>query len=222
MLTDQQLKDLFAANPNVTDTQWTQTARENSVDPGMIARVTGRPVTEIYAAMANVPQNKPSYWQPRELAAVRDFAAKNPSPDEIYAAAQNLGLSADQLASVWSQATGSNLKDTQGVISNYLQDTGRSLKGGYTTQNTPLPSYNTYLDNLMSNMNPQGGMMGFDMPALATSSYVRPTLSNLNDVRQQAYAAYDARQAEEAAAAMAAKLKKQQESSSIQPQYDNS
>lgn len=216
-MTEQDIKDWFAANPGVTDTQMTQAARLRNVDPGMIARATGVPVTDVYARMAAVPQQQQSPWTPQEVQVVRDWVAANPNatPDQIYSTAQNLGLSADQLSSLWSQATGANQGDVSREISSYAQGTGRNLSGGYVPQinrqQQQLPSYNTFLDNLMSSMSASGGMMGgnmgFDMPALATSTYVRPTFGNLNDVRTQAEAAYKAKKAAEEEAAKQAEIK---------------
>lgn len=200
----QQIRDQFAG---LTDYQMTQKARQENIDPGMLARATGRSVQDIYALMSNVPQ---SQWTPYELNTVRDFAATNPSAEEIYRNAQAASVSPEQLASAWAEATGSDLAAVREEISKYLGGTGQTLSGGYTPQieqrnwnQTQLPSYNTYLDNLMQSMNPQGGMMGgnmgFNMPALATSSYVRPTLSNLDAVRQKATDDYTAKkQAEQA------------------------
>lgn len=67
----------------------------------------------------------------------------------------------------------------------------------FSTPTPPAQGYNSFLDNLMSNLNPSGGMMGFDLPATTTGAFERPQLSNLNAVREQALADYKARKAAE-------------------------
>ena len=184
-MTEQDIKDWLAQNQGASDTTMTQMARQNMVDPGMIARNMGVPVTDVYSRMAAVPQQRqqgssgslinslPSDWNTYDpQAKINYYNQNNITPEKLASA----GVSQSDI--------------------DWMRQHGYTVKG--------LPSYNTFLDNLMGSMGASGGMMGgnmgFDMPALATSTYVRPTFGNLNDVRTQAEAAYKAKKADEEAA----------------------
>lgn len=116
------------------------------------------------------------------------FAAHPQATDsDITAAARQYSVSPKQI----SDATG---VPVDSVINRMTAVTPRPQ---YYQSSTPTTGYNSFLDNLMSNLNPQGGMMGFDLPITRTATYERPVLSNLNAVREQALADYQARKAAE-------------------------
>lgn len=259
-MTEQDIKDWLAQNQGASDTTMTQMARQNMVDPGMIARATGVPVTEVYSRMAAVPQQRQQtapvastpadylksnaykdfqksqegaigtmdvYQSPyfghigsgargrAQDAAYEEWLKANPTQGTPSAApAQNAYFAAnpDVAAAYAKRFNDPNLASTVNMSPEefaqvHYQKFGQAEQRQSPMQAAGLPSYNTFLDNLMSSMGATGGMMGgnmgFDMPALATSTYVRPTFGNLNDVRTQAEAAYKAKKAAEDAAKQA-------------------
>jgi len=85
-------------------------------------------------------QNMPASlgrWSPDELQATKDFFATNPTAEQIYGTAQNVGLSANQLADVWSQATGGNYGEGLSAVNAYLGDS-KTLPGGYQSTTVPV------------------------------------------------------------------------------------
>ena len=80
------------------------------------------------------PVQTKSQFSPDQIKAAKDFFATNPSADQIYAAANNLGLTTPQLAQIWAESTGGNYNDGMNAIQGYLSSTGKTLSG------TPAPT----------------------------------------------------------------------------------
>lgn len=67
-----------------------------------------------------------------ELQQARNFFAGSPSPSQIYQTASNLGLSANQLADLYSQVSNVPQRDVLQNINQYLISTNQALTGGYS------------------------------------------------------------------------------------------
>ena len=70
-------------------------------------------------------------WTPEQLAGAKEYFSANPSADAIYERAQQLNLSANQLADAYNKAMGADPSLTLKNINQYLSSSGKTLTGGY-------------------------------------------------------------------------------------------
>ena len=127
---------------------------------------------------------RPFTFSSAELQAAREFFATNPTPDQIYARAEQLKLSPQQIASLYSQITGQNYDTLLGDINSYLTRTGKKLTGGYSLTPTPAPAPTPTPAPTPAPTPtpvPQGNMAvtGFQRPTYSTTTFTGRTEAGL-------------------------------------------
>lgn len=70
-------------------------------------------------------------WSDAEKKSAKDFFGTNPSGDQVYQRAKDLGLNSLQLTDLYSQSTGANFDDTYSKVANYDAQNGGQLTGSY-------------------------------------------------------------------------------------------
>jgi hypothetical protein len=99
-------------------------------------------------------------FTPAEVAAGQQFFSSNPTPEQIYGRASEIGLSPEQTAGLYQQSMGGDFTGLLGGVTDYLGGTGQTLGGGYTsglyapelTQFTP-----TQIRDAAQSRTPEGG-----------------------------------------------------------------
>ena len=70
-------------------------------------------------------------FTPAEVAAGQQFFSSNPTPEQIYSRASEIGLSPEQTAGLYQQSMGGDLSGLLGGVNDYLSSTNQTLGGGY-------------------------------------------------------------------------------------------
>jgi hypothetical protein len=99
-------------------------------------------------------------FTPAEVAMGQEFFASNPTANQIYGRASEIGFSPEQVAGLYQQSMGGDFTGLLGGVTDYLGGTGQTLGGGYTsglyapelTQFTP-----TQIIDVAQSRTPEGG-----------------------------------------------------------------
>ena len=99
-------------------------------------------------------------FTPAEVAMGQEFFASNPTANQIYGRASEIGFSPEQVAGLYQQSMGGDFTGLLGGVTDYLGGTGQTLGGGYTsglyapelTQFTP-----TQIIDVAKSRTPEGG-----------------------------------------------------------------
>ena len=70
-------------------------------------------------------------FTPAEVAAGQQFFSSNPTPEQIYGRASEIGLSPEQVAGLYQQSMGGDFSGLLGGVTDYLGGTNQTLGGGY-------------------------------------------------------------------------------------------
>ena len=116
----------------------------------------------------NVRVIEPFSWSPTEISEATNFFASNPSADQMFAKADELGLSPQQFASLYQTATGADYDTALDTVLSYLKNANKTLKGGYIPGTAQPPT----VDNIVNQIS--GGLpktLGTVNPTLESSAY---------------------------------------------------
>ena len=72
-------------------------------------------------------------FTPAEVAMGQEFFASNPTANQIYGRASEIGFSPEQVAGLYQQSMGGDFTGLLGGVTDYLGGTGQTLGGGYTS-----------------------------------------------------------------------------------------
>ena len=72
-------------------------------------------------------------FTPAEVAMGQEFFASNPTANQIYGRASEIGFSPEQVAGLYQQSMGGDFAGLLGGVTDYLGGTGQTLGGGYTS-----------------------------------------------------------------------------------------